>query len=207
MTLTPAVPTWSLLYDWAGDEGFRDPVLAIVTAPNPETARQIAEDTYTTDIDGQPTHALGDHAYAVATFRHDISPAVTGDLEVVHLNRDQPPPPDSGACGCPPDCPFCGADITEPHDPDCLWQPRPLPHQPRLSAPAVTADHTHRPGCAHVHRHPGPLFTPAELCTFCGAINTSERDNFPSFGGATEGHERCTACGQQWHWADLTAIL
>jgi hypothetical protein len=203
---TAPIPTWSLLHDWAGDEGSRDPILAIVTAPDPDTARQIAEATYTTDIDGQPTRAFGELTYGVAVFRGDISATAVGGIEIVHLNPDPATPPGPARCGCAPDCPFCGAAIDIPHQPQCLWEPRTLPHQPHPAAPIVSAEHTHRPGCPHTRRHPGPLFIPAELCTFCGAINTSDRDRFPSFGGTTEGHERCTACGQQWGWADLTAI-
>jgi hypothetical protein len=55
------------------------------------------------------------------------------------------------------------------------------------------------------------LFTPIsdtdEQCTFCGAVNTCERESFPSFGGTVEGHETCTACSQQWGWADISAII
>jgi hypothetical protein len=34
-----------------------------------------------------------------------------------------------------------------------------------------------------------------------------EGETFDSYGGTTEGYERCTACGASRSWADLSAVI
>jgi hypothetical protein len=49
-------------------------------------------------------------------------------------------------------------------------------------------------------------------CTICGWTNLEwpdlvEEHEFSSFGGTTEGYERCTVCGSVRSWADLSAVI
>jgi len=41
----------------------------------------------------------------------------------------------------------------------------------------------------------------------CGTVDAIRTDSFKSYGGTTEGYETCTACGQSFGWADISAIL
>jgi hypothetical protein len=129
----------------------------------------------------------------------------------------RPTPPEAGACGCPATCPVCAQPEGDNHDEDCPWthgsaRTEALQESPAIAAaPTVTVEHTHRGGCEHVVRRPGPLFEPIDAqhvrCTMCGAVDTIQARSIPSFGGTTEGYERCTACGQTYSWADISAVL
>lgn len=49
-------------------------------------------------------------------------------------------------------------------------------------------------------------------CTNCDARTTDypnliEAEEFPSYGGTTEGYERCTFCGKTQSWIDLSAVI
>lgn len=44
-------------------------------------------------------------------------------------------------------------------------------------------------------------------CTRCGAVNTCEFDSFSSYGGTTEYHEKCLACGAHDSSIDLSAVI
>jgi len=117
-----------------------------------------------------------------------------------------------GRCPCPARCAICAQPTGERHDEDCPWTRGSGTHeQPAIAAqPVVAAEHTHRPGCPQAVRRPGPLFVPVDnvhvRCTMCGAVDTMLTDSFDSFGGTTEGYEKCTACGQSFGWADISAI-
>lgn len=122
-----------------------------------------------------------------------------------------PQQPPAAVCNCPDGCALCAQPTGQTHDPDCDWRRPHLPHQlPRADA-VVRRDQTHRPGCPHTRRHPGPLFGPVpggrEQCGYCGAVDTCVREQWPSFGGTVEGTQTCTRCGSQWGWADLSAIV
>ncbi len=120
---------------------------------------------------------------------------------------------DHGRCACPTDCPMCGQPHGQRHDLDCPWTRGTAAHEwPAIVAePTVTTAHTHQPGCPHVVRRPGGLSAQIDedhiQCLMCGRLGTIEAESIDSFGGTTEHHQRCTACGQTWGWADISAIL
>lgn len=130
---------------------------------------------------------------------------------------ERPTLPPTGACGCPTTCAVCAQPQGGPHDEDCRWthgsaRTETLRESPTIAAaPDVTLEHTHRSGCPHVVRRPGPLFEPIDdhhtRCTMCDEVDTRQAQSLPSFGGTVEGYERCTACGQTYSWADISAIL
>ena len=118
-----------------------------------------------------------------------------------------------GGCGCPNRCAICAEATRDYHDLYCPFTEGSRPHETPViaAAPTVLDAHTHRPGCPQVVRRPGPLFAMiAEahvMCLICGRLDTIDADTFDSYGGTTEGYERCTACGESRSWCDISAIL
>jgi hypothetical protein len=107
-----------------------------------------------------------------------------------------------GGCGCPNRCVICAEATRDHHDLYCPFTEGSRPHETPViaAAPTVLHDHTHRPGCPQAVRRPGHLFAMiAEahvMCLMCGRLDTIDADTFDSYGGTTEGYERCTACGE-----------
>lgn len=44
-------------------------------------------------------------------------------------------------------------------------------------------------------------------CVVCGTAGQVESVAFESFGGTTEGWEKCLACGTSEGWCDLSAVI
>lgn len=171
------------------------------------------EHTDTIDADKEGLFPIG--AFAWAWERRDsdpASPTTPPSTSTAASAPDACTGRERAACVCP-ECNTCGQGLGARHDLGCPWQEGSQPHEsPTIAAQAtVLPEHTHRPGCPQVRRRPGHLFVALndtdEQCGNCGAVNTCDADTIDSFGGTTEYHQRCTACGQTWSYLDISAVL
>ncbi len=118
-------------------------------------------------------------------------------------------------CRCPRRCASCREPVGGWHDQDCPWQRGSARHEhPTIAGePRVGDRHIHQPGCRHTTQRPGGLFEPAGddgdvRCLVCAAVNSHDSTVIdPSYGGTTEYHDRCTACGATWGFCDMSAVI
>jgi len=118
-------------------------------------------------------------------------------------------------CRCPRRCVSCREPVGGWHDLDCPWQRGNARYEhPTIAGdPRVGDRHIHQPGCRHATQRPGGLFEPTgddgdARCLVCAAVNSRDRTVIdPSYGGTTEYHDRCTACGAGWGFCDMSAVI
>jgi hypothetical protein len=63
----------------------------------------------------------------------------------------------------------------------------------------------------HTEEYPQPLFVQTGpetyACTRCGAEDCCEEEYWESYGGTTEGYQRCETCGATESFLDMSAVI
>lgn len=101
-TAAPTVatgPAWTLCFDWGYPNESVDPVFAVLTAADKETARELAIPLIAAECPGiLQGQAAEDAVYGIATFTGDVTGQLTGDAIIIHGLTPGPTSAETGSC-------------------------------------------------------------------------------------------------------------